>query len=410
VNYNPQMTPNSALPTALDLLLADIAIGVQLSATDYAKAVDRFDVMRDWIDRESSPLRGMVGLMSPQGSMAIGSTVARVSDRDEYDLDVMVYLNIDPDVDPEAVLGTLHVAIRGEPGSRYYGMTTRHTRCVCVSYADGMHVDLTPAILIPHLPARTSWIFHSKPGDRSVTKERLTANPWGFAQWFNAETPPEADFAKFYEGRSIALDRALGEPVPNQEPAYRKSRALIALQLIKRWRNVRFTAQGRGGLRRPPSILISKLVADNANRTRTLSEEVEHQARQMLILLEAYRNAGSLIHEVNPRCDEDVLTDRWPADHSDQDRMINDLRDFVGKLHVLRTGNKSVAEMSEILEELFGERPTRKALDAHRSRTAPGSNRVEYGTGRVIGAGTTLATLPSTVQPVRGHTFFGDPE
>ena len=76
-------------------------------------------------------------------SMAIGSTVARVSDRDEYDLDVIVYLNIDDDNDPEAVLSTLHAAIHGEPGSRYYDMTIRRTRCVCVSYHDGMHVDLT---------------------------------------------------------------------------------------------------------------------------------------------------------------------------------------------------------------------------------------------------------------------------
>ena len=44
----------------------------------------------DWIDRPGSPLRGLVALMYPQGSMAIGATIARASDREEYDIDVIV--------------------------------------------------------------------------------------------------------------------------------------------------------------------------------------------------------------------------------------------------------------------------------------------------------------------------------
>jgi hypothetical protein len=338
--------------------------------------------------------------------MAIGATVARVSDRDEYDLDVMVDLNIDDDNDPGVVLDTLYAAIRGEPGSRYYDMATRHTRCICVSYQDGMHVDLTPSVLIPHLDARTSWIFHSKPEDPSVAKRRLLAKPWGFAQWFNVATPQEADFSALFEKRALAFDRALGEPVPDQEPAYRKSRAVIGLQLIKRWRNVLFAKRTRAGLRRPPSVLLSKLVADNANRTRTLSEEVEHQARQMLIRLESEKSRGRLIHEVNPRCGQDVLTDRWPADHRDQGLMIVDLREFVAKLQLLRSGNLSVDKMGAILEELFGERPTRKALDVQRSRSA--GNLIEYGTGRIVPGGM-LAYASSSVKAVPPHRFYGDP-
>ena len=88
-----------------------------------------------------------------------------------------------------------------------------------------------------------------------MPKLRLLANPWGLAEWFKEMTPLEADFAKMFEGRAMAHDRAPGEPVPDQEPAYRKSRALIALQLIKRWRNVLFAKRERAKLRRPPSVL-----------------------------------------------------------------------------------------------------------------------------------------------------------
>jgi hypothetical protein len=407
MNFSPKDLDVSTLPEVIDLLLADIAIRVQLSKTAHDKAVDRFDVMREWIDRPGSPLRGLVALMYAQGSMAIGATVARVSDRDEYDIDVIVVLLIPRDSDPEMVLSALYQAIRGEPGSRYYDKTTRHTRCVCVSYEDGMHIDLTPAVLLPERLARTSVIYHSKPEDPSVPKLRLLANPWGLAQWFIEATPVEADFAKLYEARAMTYDRAPGEPVPEQEPAYRKSLALISLQLRKRWRNVLFSRLDRAKLRHPPSVLLSKLTADHANRTKSLSEEVEHQARQLLVRLETESARGTLIQEVNPRCAEDILTDRWPKDEWDQNLMIEDLRDFVAKIHLLRTGGLSLDRIGTILEGLFGERPAKSAVTDYKS--AQGRSSMEYGTGRIVRpvAGG-LAAAPASVRPVAAHQFFGD--
>jgi hypothetical protein len=161
--------------------------------------------------------------MYPQGSMAIGATIARASDREEYDIDVIVALLVLWDSDPQMVLDALYHALRGEPGSRYYDKTTRHTRCVCVTYEDGMHIDLTPAALVAEREPRTSVIFHSKPEDPSVPKIRLLANPWGLAEWFKVMTPLETDFAKLFEGRAMAHDRAPGEPVPDQEPALMRS-------------------------------------------------------------------------------------------------------------------------------------------------------------------------------------------
>jgi hypothetical protein len=403
VNYIPG-NAGSALPEPIDLLLADIAIRIQLSRTDYDKAVARFEIMREWIDRPGSPLRGLVGLMYPQGSMAIGATVARVGDRDEYDVDVIVGLLLPPDSDPELVLNMLYNAIRGEPGSRYYDKTVRHTRCVCVSYEDGMHIDLTPAVLVAGRPARTSVIFHSKPEEG--TRLRLLANPWGFGEWFKETTPFEADFAKLYEARAEAYKRAPAEPVPDQEPAGRKSRALISLQLTKRWRNVLFARRDRARLRRPPSVLLSKLFADNANGTTTLSEELAHQVRYMLVRLEGERGRGRLIYEINPRCTEDVLTDRWPSGDGDQNLMIEDLRDFAAKLDLLRTGGLSIDKIGSLLDGLFGERPAKSAV--HDYMFPPGRSHVERGTGRVVRSTAALASVPASVRPVPTHKFFGD--
>ena len=226
-------------------------------------------------------------------------------------------------------------------------------------------------------------------------------------------TPQEAEFARFFEERSLAHDsrkvvaKAAGEPVPQQEPAYRKSRALIALQLIKRWRNVLFAKRDRARMRRPPSVLLSKLIADNANRTMTLSEEVHYQAQCLLDRLLTEKALGRLIYEVNPRCSDDVLTDRWPEASSDQDLMILDLEDFVAKMSALRTDNLSLADMSKLLEGLFGERPARSVVDDYVRRAQPGGNRVVPMTGSVVGIGSGLVA-PASARTPPSHRFFGD--
>jgi hypothetical protein len=75
----------SALRTQVDLLLADIAIRVQLTATDYEKAVSRYQTINDWLERDGSPLQGHVVLFYPQGSMAICATIASKLKTDEFE-------------------------------------------------------------------------------------------------------------------------------------------------------------------------------------------------------------------------------------------------------------------------------------------------------------------------------------
>lgn len=399
----------------LDVMLAEIALRIQLSPTDHGKAVDRYETVSDWIDRPDSPLCGLVELTYAQGSMAIGATIARCSDRDEHDIDAMAQLGLPRDTDPEVALSLLETSIRGERGSRYYDMTQRRTRCVTIEYADGMHLDVTPAILLPELIERTSFIFHSKPEDPSEPKLRLHANPHGFAEWFMEMTPADVAFAEYFERRSLeearlrAMAKGETEPVPDQMPAYRKSLALIALQLIKRFRNVRY--ERRPSLRRPPSVLLCKYVADHANRTTTLAEEVLHQASAMLEIFEAAHRAGWFVHEVNPRCWTDVLTDRWPASSEDQARFIADLRELTQKLARLLEG-APLEEMRKTLEDLFGERPARDVVSDYIKRygwqVGHGGGGHLPKIGQVPAAGVMLGSAPAAARSTPGHRFFGD--
>ena len=395
----PSSSHAMALEEPLDLLFADIAIRVQLSQTAHDKAVQRYETIAEQLDDEDSPLAGRIDLFYPQGSMAIGAAIASGVTQDDYDLD-MVLQAVCQGLSPQKVLDLLFKALNGKPGSRHHGKVKRRTRCVTIEYAD-MHIDVTPAERLPGTPERESHIFHHKyPQDRG---ERIVANPFGFAEWFKKATP-DAGFAHQYAERVRAYESsplvaaAEADPVPPSEPMLRKSLAVVALQLLKRWRNVRY--QERSG-RKPPSILMSKLVADAAGRTSTLSKELLHQAREMLAFFERSHQARQCVYVENPACPRDVLTDRWPANFDNQAVFVKDLRRLVERLKQLQDCN--LDEIRQIMVKLFGEGPTADAVKHFVERELRrGKRRHLRNGGRValLGVAVTGITTPK-------HKFYG---
>ena len=122
MNQIARILESDGLMEPLDMLLADVAIRVQLTATDHGKAEDRYHTINAHLDRNDSLLCGHVNLLYPQGSMAIDATIASRLRTDEFDIDVVAELALPPDISPRLALDLLFQSIRGERDSRYYRM------------------------------------------------------------------------------------------------------------------------------------------------------------------------------------------------------------------------------------------------------------------------------------------------
>lgn len=410
----------------VDILLADTAIRVQLSATNYNLAVSRAEAVSDWLDRADSPLRGRVVTTYAQGSMAINATIARKLRTDEYDIDLIAQILFAAGTTAKQALDELYRAIRGERGSRYYDMVERRNRCVTIYYADGMHLDITPAVIVPEKTARTSLIFHHKPEDRSdATGYLLWANPFGFAEWFKALTPSTDAFRRYYAnrlqkwsmselGRADAQMARDMEPVPEQAPTHEKSLAVIALQLLKRNRNVRYDKRDD---RRPPSVLLSKFGADAAVPAGSLFDQLLRLAQHTRREIGAAHQQNRLIRVTNPRCDDDVLTDRWPASLKDQEIYLGDLDRLIYQLGLLQHEECGLREMQAILSDLFGENPTGEVIKSYAARLGgaieTGQAYQERGTGRIdpvrsgLAAPALAGAAPSKSFAAPRHGFYG---
>lgn len=397
------------LPAPADALLMDVARRVQLSPTKHGEAEKHYKALCTWVDRLGSPLEGKVIACYPGGSFATGTAIASRVRKDQHDVDVTIELDVSPFSDPATILSLLFAAINGEPGSRYRGAVTLNSRCVTVTYEDGVRVDLMPIARLVQQPEKAGYLFHWRSEDAQSYHKPV--NPWGFADHFNRETALDPVFAAMFEQRALAVDSMLAksatDPLPEHVPLTEKAARVVALQLIKRHRDLRHRSR-RG--RKPPSVVLAALALEVSPTHSGLADEVISIASH---ISERLREAGRQ-HEVicvrNPAFHPDIFTDRWPANVDDQALYVNDLAHLTRNLKRLKQDqDSSLVEMKAILDELFGETAAGFAMDKmlERSQRAVETGTMRFGpSGRIITAGAP-AIVMATSTPARASTEMG---
>jgi hypothetical protein len=152
--------------------------------------------------------------------------------------------------------------------------------------------------------------------------------------------------------------------------------------------------------------MIAKLIADAANGTETLFQELVMQAHNLRRVISDAHTRGQKVLVINPRCADDVFTDRWPASRQEQEMFLRDLDRLLVKLAALPESGPD--QMRAILAELFGETPTGAAFETYYwelgQSIAAGRSAHLVGSGRVFAS---LAGAPADATATRPHTFFG---
>lgn len=412
LRHPPDLDP---FASALDAVLADIAISVQLPPGLHAKADGRYEAIRTYAERPGSPLHGKVLRFYPQGSMAIDATTSTRGTDDEYDLDIVAALDFDPHSDPDAVLDVLFRALDGYPTSE---KVERQTRCVTVRYADRMHVDVTPAVRLAHGAERVSHIFHAHPDEPASRHFHVPMNAYGFAEWYRSRTPLERRFAAAFNKRlqeaygfEVRADAEVDE-ILEQVPIVVKAVATVALQLLKRHRNVLY-ADAKGRI--PPSVMMSCFAGHASQPGLSLSDMVIRLARNIATALKAASARREHIKVVNPVHHEDCFTDRWPENLAQQDDYAQKLTELADGLTYIKDRGSSLEDIQEWLRGRFGSYVVSTSIRRFNDRTGravqAGSHAYTPRGGlyvpsrpALVGIGGTAAAEPARAST---HTFRG---
>jgi len=409
-----QLAPTGLNPfdDPLDRILAEIALSIQLPPSLHDKAKARYEAVRRHLEAQEA-FRDQIEHFYPQGSMAINATISTRGTDDEYDLDIVSQLGGRfRGQAPLEILIELELALASYPVQR----VVRQTRCVTLFYADKMHLDVTPALRVYGTLDRESYITHAKGPRRCADDCLVDMNAYGFAQWYGVKTPLELRMAKEFHrrwlneaGLSIAADAADVDEVPDQCHFVVKNTATLALQLLKRFRNICYASYSG---RIPPSVMLSYYAGLAALPNMSLGTMLVRLASWIIRDIEQASLYGRLLHAANPVLAADVFTDRWPESIAQQDEFAAHLRDLVRSLDAMRTGVMLPNAMMDTLRKNFGDRVVTRAADQIAAEVGAGieKSRQLYSRRGGLLWPSVAATSPivnPTVAQARPHTFFG---
>jgi len=394
----------------LDGLLAKIAFILQLPPSLHEKATDRYKAVREYLEGTAA-FQDQIEHFYVQGSMAIDATISTRGTEDEYDIDIVAQLGGRfLTMPPLEILKELERSLNGYRGMR----AVRQTRCVTLGYADNMHLDITPALRDVGTAERQSRIMHAKGPNTSADDDEILMNAFGFAQWYKDRTPFELRvheaFKRRWQDEGILYTRADAEvdEVDEQADFVVKNTATLALQLIKRYRNIKYA--GRLG-RMPPSVMLAYYAGLMTMPGLRLSDMLIRVCEAMVHDIEVAEAKGILLHVENPCYRDDIFTDRWPSDRLQQVRFSKDLQSLLEGLRHARKGLLMPDALRDWLRETFGDLVVTEAVRKLSEATGKSVRETRQSYTRTgafilptaIGASPAMASSVSATK----HTFFG---
>jgi len=364
----------------LDELLHRIAVDLQLTPTQHKTADLRYGAIGQWLEGPGSPLQGAHPTIYPQGSLRIGTTVKPLA-RQEYDLDLVCELQLDWRLltNPVDLLNAVEERLRQH--GQYRQMIERKNRCVRINYAGDFHLDILPACPDPS----------SGPGCVVVPDRRAQgwrpSNPQGYAEWFENR-------AKLFQ--TLLTERMA--PLPGWQPENMKPPLKIAVQLLKRWRDI---AYARVAEHAPSSIILTTLAGLHYDGAQSVSVVLSVVLDRIVGFIET---SGPRLMLPNPTNQQEDLSECW-NDPRSYCLFCDGIRAFHGTWRTLQQ-RRGIPEVALLLESLFGKDLTIRALkeqaESVEELRSLGKLASAKGSGKL---GIATSSTPSVA--VRPNTFFG---
>jgi len=296
---------------------------IELPDSAEKAAERRYKALGDWFDRNESSLRAHRPHIFPQGSFAIGTAIAPLSQEDGYDLDLACKLRTGISRKSHAQV-TLKKLVKDELNAfrKAYQILEpleEMNRCWRLKYKDELkfHEDIVPAIpadtgrttelterlvavgrdrpFAERLAAGSTWITdRTRHSFSQISDDWLRSNQEGYKDWFLSRMRPGVDAVNKMEAKVDSLPN-----YPRKDPLQR------VVQLLKRHRDVMFQDESTKKSR-PISIIITTLVARDHQPGLDLATSMELALNN----LQAFRE-GNFDHVWNPADPTEEFTDKW---------------------------------------------------------------------------------------------------
>lgn len=301
---------------------------INLSGTRMTQLNDRTTAITSFLQTGENEFATNFIDVLPQGSYAHRTIINPVQANDEFDADLLLYIDEVDGWDAEDYVQELYTVFRAS--STYRDMVSRHDRCVKIDYANEFHIDV-----VPYMERHDQHYITN----RSENRFELT-NPEGYNEWLDERN-------RLANGRLIKVVR-----------------------LIKYLRDFKDTFSCKSVIL---SILLGNSVSDaSVWGDDTLYPDVPTALKNIIGDLDDYLQANSTMPSIDdPSEPTENFNHRW-----DQDEYAN----FRTKIHVYRGWIDEAFEETDVEESktkwrrLFGDKfgtystDSQKATEAHVGR------------------------------------------
>jgi len=261
------------------LEIEDLIKKLDLTPAMYNNAKEKYDALKEFLKDKDESI-----IFYPHGSFMLGTTVRPYKEQRErnYDLDSICLFNKRKnETNPNEIRAQLKDLL--ESTEIYSSKLETYERCITINYADygslGFSIDAVPSAIATDdtkiqmmsegcLPEYVNTAIEVAEVNKDKPNRWISSNPQAYVKWFEEINEP---FASEYRSERKRRIFESNKNIYNSEedvPEYfNKSSLQMAIQLLKRARDVYFSKLGKEKEKlKPISAIISTIVLDTAKR------------------------------------------------------------------------------------------------------------------------------------------------
>ena len=350
-------------------LLEAIAEALDIPERHYELAIKRYESIGTWLERDGSIVAPYTPLIYPQGSFLLGTVTRPISEKDEYDLDLVSELNLLKNSITQADLKKLvgHEIKSYADAHSMKSPVKEGRRCWTLHYADGVqfHIDILPSIPDAKLfkeflesrgysPSNLSDFAiaitdNTLPNYNCIDPDWPCSNPRGYAAWFRSQM--EIRFNE--KRRSFAESRQLRvEEVPEYKV---KTPLQRAIQILKRHRDILFANAPDD---KPISIIITTLAGHAYNNEPDILATLQNVVAGMPRYIQRNNGVVWIPNPVNPL---ENFADKWPEHPQREESFYRWLRMVQKDLNAMLE-QSDIQKAAESVKSSLGEQVINKGL------------------------------------------------
>ena len=371
----------------IDNMLRRIAKELEISKTEFDKAVQSYGAVGTYLDNNIPEYDIRV---VPQGSFSLGTVIKPITDKDEYDIDLVAI--IENQFSSARELKNI-VGDALKASDRYSDKLKEGKRCWTIEYADSSqyHMDILPTMKSSTYSSNKKLIMTHKESENSDYEFRTT-NPEAYYEWFTKKM--EKEKKKLTEEYAIRNKVEIVD-VPEYEV---KTTLQIAIEILKRYRDIKFQHNPEI---KPISIIITTLMAEIYTGEENVYELIEKFSRDYTKYLEKDEKGNIVIK--NPVNSDENFADKWQVYPERKEaffEFMTQLRNEVVTNKILLEGHQ--VEQAKVYKTLFGENMMNKVYEKKANET-----RVAREKGEVYLKENGNITTEKTEIKVKNHKFYG---